>query len=143
MRFRAYLDTAPEGQSVTRAEGYHGPMPDTGKLFYIIRWLFEAGPMSFTPMGQAPLDWQAIKAWQDLQGLELEPQEVDALRHLSTAYLSQQQKSEDKACPPPWVDTEQLDRDKVADKVSSTFKAIAQRKKDKGSGRRSTTTNRS
>mgnify|MGYP000058135525 CR=1 FL=1 len=104
-------------------------MPDPGELFYIVQWLFEAGPINFSPMGASPLDWQAIKAWADIQGIELEPREADALRQLSMAYLSQQQKSEDKACPPPWVDPQQIDRDKVADKVSSTFKAITNRRK--------------
>jgi len=104
-------------------------MPDPGELFYIIQWLFEAGPIDFSPMGASPLDWQVIKAWADIQGIELEPREADALRQLSMAYLSQQQKSEDKACPPPWVDPQQIDRDKVADKVSSTFKAITNRRK--------------
>jgi len=104
-------------------------MPDPGQLFYIIRWLFEAGPISHSPMGVTPLDWQTIKSWSDIQGIEIEPKEAEALKQLSISYLVQQQKSEDKTCPPPWTDPDQIDRDKVADKVTSTFKAIANRRK--------------
>jgi len=104
-------------------------MPDPGELVYIINWLFEAGPVKYSSMGASPLDWVEIKAWSDIVGIELQPNEATALRQLSATYLSQKQKAEDKACPPPWTDPDQIDRDKVADKVSSTFKAIANRRK--------------
>lgn len=82
-------------------------------------------------MGPQPLDWGVIKDWSSLMGLDLEPKEVTALRSLSGAYLDQMEKAKDNACPPPWVDPQQLDREKIADKVSSQFKAITKRRKSK------------
>jgi len=92
-------------------------------------------------MGPSPLDWPTIKSWSDLFEIELDPQELYALRRLSAAYVDQSQKSKDKSCPPPWVDPDQLDRQKIADKVSSQFDAIIKRRKDK-SGRLSKPNNR-
>ena len=117
-------------------------MPDRGDLGYIIDWVFEAGPSVQGGMGPAPLDWQTIHHWKSLMGLDLEPKESFAIRHLSSCFVDQQIKSKDAKCPPPWVDPEQMDRMKVADKVTETFKAIAKRRKEKR-GRRSTTANRS
>lgn len=85
-------------------------------------------------MGAQSIGWDDINNWSDLMGLELEPQEVNALRQLSAAYLDQMHKAKENNCPPPWVDPDQLDRDKIADKVSSQFKALAKRRKER-SGR--------
>jgi hypothetical protein len=101
---------------------------------YVIQWLFEVGPVSFGAMGPTPLEWTDIKAWSDLNSLELEPKEVTALRSLSSAYIDQMEKAKDNACPPPWVDPDQLDRDKIADKVTSQFKAIAKRRNKRSGG---------
>ncbi len=90
-------------------------------------------------MGVEALSWGNIKSWADLMGLELEPQEVYALRHLSTAYLDQMHKAKESNCPPPWVDPDQLDRDKIADKVSSQFKALTNRRKKRSGGSRQNT----
>ena len=87
-------------------------------------------------MGPIPLDWQSIESWQNLMGLSLEPKEVTALRHLSFAFVDQQSKSKDAKCPPPWVDPEQVNREKVSDKVSETFKAISKRRKKRSGGSR-------
>jgi len=80
-------------------------------------------------MGPVPLNWDLIESWQRLMGIELEPKEVIALRHLSFAFVDQQSKSKDPKCPPPWVDPEQINRDRVSDKVSDTFRAISERRK--------------
>ena len=85
-------------------------------------------------MGTKPLDYPNIKYWSDLYGIELEPQEVYALRYLSNTYLDQMHKAKENNCPPPWVDPDQLDREKIADKVSSQFKALTKRR-NKRSGR--------
>jgi len=90
-------------------------------------------------MGVQALTWENIKSWSELMGIELEPQEVYALRSLSNAYLDQMHKAKEPACPPPWVDPDQLDRDKIADKVSSQFKALANRRKKRSGGSRQNT----
>jgi len=69
-------------------------------------------------------------------GMSLEPKEVTAIRHLSFAFVDQQNKSKDAKCPPPWVDPEQVNREKVSDKVSETFKAISKRRKKRSGGSR-------
>jgi hypothetical protein len=90
-------------------------------------------------MGAQSIGWDDVKHWSDLMGLELEPQEVNALRQLSAAYLDQMHKAKESNCPPPWVDRDQLDRDKIADKVSSQFKALAKRRKERSGGSRQNT----
>lgn len=82
-------------------------------------------------MGPSPLEWTTIKSWSDLFGIELDPKELYALRRLSSAYVDQSIKAKERSCPPPWVDPYQLDRQKIADKVSSQFDAIIKRRKEK------------
>jgi len=70
----------------------------------LISLLFEMGTVKSTGFGAAPLDWVDIKAYTDLMGIELRPNEVKLLRRLSSEYAAQVEKSKNPATIAPFVD---------------------------------------
>lgn len=52
-------------------------------------------------MGVAPIEWVDIKAWAQLTGTELYPEESKILRELSFHYVSQYNISKAHDCPAP------------------------------------------
>lgn len=85
---KAAQDDSP---SVTRrekllADGADLPALDPGPAAYLLDYFFELGPMHFSPMGEVPIGFEQIDAWQRVTGLELSPWEAFTLRKLSLAY---------------------------------------------------------
>jgi hypothetical protein len=77
-------------------------------------------------MGNVPLTFAEIHAWQSLAGADLQPWEVRTLRRMSIAYCSQAQESTRPGCPPPWSfdpSSPDFDRPKVAARVRSLLRA--------------------
>lgn len=60
-------------------------------------YLFEVGPGT----GDGALTFQEIAAWCSLTGRELEPWEVQTLRRMSSAYLSEATEATDPKRPAP------------------------------------------
>lgn len=66
----------------------------------MVNYLFEVGPST----GEGPVTHLEIAAWCALTGRELEPWEVQALRRMSGAYLSEATEATDPKRPAPaWV----------------------------------------
>lgn len=72
------------------------PMP------HVVARLIEIGISEPAGMGVGPLSWLSIDAWQRTTGITLDPWEVQLLRALSLAYVSESQKAESENCPPPF-----------------------------------------
>jgi hypothetical protein len=85
--------------------------------------------MQYSGMGPLPLEWGQIKHWSDLQGVDIQPKEAQALRELSLAYVDQHNRAKERDCPQPWIDPEQIRREEVSQKVTSQFDAIIKRRK--------------
>lgn len=69
---------------------------------YLVDFLFEVGPTASSGMGEGPIDFGDLDAWQRQIGFVLQPWEARFLRRLSIEYLVQSQKSEKPDCPAPW-----------------------------------------
>lgn len=90
-------------------------MPPIDAASYLVSYLFEVGPTT----GEGPITHQEIAAWCSLTGRELEPWEVDALRRMSGAYLSEaHEATEPKRSPPAWTG-EKPTREQVSDTLGS------------------------
>lgn len=82
---------------------------------YLVEYLFEVGPGT----GDGPITHQEIAAWCALTGREVEPWEVDALRRMSGAYLSEAHEATDpKRAPPAW-ESEQPTKEQVSNTIES------------------------
>jgi hypothetical protein len=91
---------------------------------YLTEWLFDLGPSSASSMGEAPVGYQDMAAWQAIIGVELLPWEARTLRRLSGEYLVGRHAAEDQACPPPYageIDDVVAKRRHVARQVKSAF----------------------
>jgi hypothetical protein len=129
----AWLNTAPEHKGdgpkpPTRLKGMEkrdeainwppNPAP------YLSEWFLEIGPTIAGSMGEAPIGWQDIAAWQTITGIELEPWEARTIRRLSQVFISQRHESEKPDCPAPYIgDRDEIAalRGNVANKVKSMF----------------------
>ena len=110
-------------------EGITPVFPDN-PAEYLTTWLFEIGPSVSGGMGEAPLDWSHIRAWQETMGVELLPWEARIIRRLSGDFVAQRAKSRKPDCPAPYTgDASKLkiNRDIVAEKVSNVFGGMAKR----------------
>lgn len=89
---------------------------------YLTDWLFEIGPASATGMGDAPLSWQEMEAWQELTGIELDAWEARTLRRLSRAFIDQRHEAKKADCPEPFGPTRIAPDDR--ERVELQFKAM-------------------
>ena len=101
--------------------GEHPVMPPVTHR-YLIGWWLEIGPTVMAGMGEGPIGWQDIEAWQRLTANRLEPWEALALRRLSRDYLNQQHEARRPDCAPPYTEVESIAE--VRDKVADQFRAM-------------------
>lgn len=88
---------------------------------YLTDWLFEIGPTSINGMGEGPIGWQDLTAWESLTGIELDAWEAKTLRRLSLAYLGQKIESREPDCPAPYIGLDDSNRERVSRKVGAIF----------------------
>lgn len=91
---------------------------------YLTEWFLEIGPSAANAMGEAPIGWQEMAAWQAVTGIELEGWEARALRSMSLAYLAQKHDGKKPDCPAPYQGENAIDPT-VRDRVAEQFKAMA------------------
>jgi len=95
--------------------------------------LFEAGLVSQSGMGIAPLSWQEIHAWLDCTGLHLHTWEVCTIKQMSDAYASEfSQASKPDAKPPYQYVAEEyveqaVDHDAVCASLRNAFRSLMQK----------------
>lgn len=93
-------------------------------LRYLTDWLFEIGPSVPVGMGEAPVGWTDMAAWQRLTGVELAPWEAKAIRAMSTAFIAQRNESRKPTCPAPYTSDVAMQRDKVANQFAAMVSAL-------------------
>lgn len=81
-------------------------LPDVTLAPYLAQYLIELGIYKSTGMGLAPLDWVDIRAWVELTGTEILPEEARILRELSAVYLSHSNKGKEPDAPAPFLERE-------------------------------------
>ena len=100
-------------------------MPPVGDAEYILDYWRSVGMALPTGMGSAPITATELSNWAQAQGLDLAPFEFSAVLEMSRAYLGSMQQGETPTCPPPYGDpVNEFDRQKVAGKLGSAFKAF-------------------
>lgn len=140
VRQLAWLHAAPEPENkavdaktvLPRIEQYQA----AGKVVslppvsapHLAQYLMEIGPFVSTGMGEAPIGWRDIEAWQNLTGTDLEPWEARIVYSLSRAYISQSSKSRKDDCPAPYLTAEDMvaNREAAAEQVALAFRAAVQ-----------------
>lgn len=137
----AWLNTAPtqsgkvseRSKPKTRLEqiketGGRIPLPPNPAR-YLTDWFFEIGPTSPAGMGEGPIGWTDITAWQSLTGIELQPWEARTIRRLSIAFVHQRSVAKEPDCPAPYKDETLAvaQRNKVDQQFKALFKAMAKK----------------
>lgn len=113
--------------SIRKGEAVHVP-PNPAE--HITDWLMDIGPTIPTGMGPEPISWEAINAWCDRIGIELDAWEARTIRRLSRVFIAQQNEARKPSCPAPYSEVaespEQVD-DRVTAQFKAMFDAFAQR----------------
>jgi len=78
-------------------------LPEPGDLAYLLGYLVELGEAESSGNGLVPCTWQTIRAWTELTWLRLSPLEVNALRRLSVAYVSEYYRTDGNELPPSYM----------------------------------------
>ena len=102
VRQSAWLDAIPQSEgkkdlpanTVSRRDaaldkGGSIEMPELECGDYLIKHLFDVGPTLAGGMGNSPITYSEIEAWQRITGIELLPWEAGLLRRLSAEYLAE------------------------------------------------------
>lgn len=77
-------------------------MPPITSGEYLIGYLYEIGPTMAAGMGNGPVAFSEIQAWQQLSGIALTPWEARTLRRLSNDYACESHAATKADCPPPY-----------------------------------------
>lgn len=79
------------------------------KLRYIADMALQVGMYETT--------WRDLCAWVSLMNITLRPWESSAIISMASAYTMGVMTYNDKNAPAPWIDTEKLNRDSIAQAV--------------------------
>lgn len=88
-------------QEKFQAEDIEHTMPDAGPAAYLLDIFFDVGPVLYSSMGESPIGYEQLVAWEQAHGVRLLPWEVGTLRSLSLAYLGEKVRSEDPSVAAP------------------------------------------
>lgn len=77
-------------------------LPPVEGGYHLIHYMWEVGPARQTGMGNAPVGFGELLAWQQQMGIVLQPWEVRALRLMASAYLDEAQRAIDPGRVAPW-----------------------------------------
>lgn len=87
---------------------------------YITDWFLEVGPTVSTGMGEGPIGWPDMAAWQELTGIELDAWEARTIRSLSNAWAAERYRARKPTCMAPY-NTFSVDSQ---NRVDAQFKAM-------------------
>ena len=114
VRHCAWLNAVPEKREgdksktpyVPRGEKMNAAGMDPGMppldAPYLLGYFWEVGPTMPGGMGEVPLTFHEIQAWQEQIGIDLQPWEARIIRRLSCEYLNQSNKATKLHCEAPW-----------------------------------------
>jgi hypothetical protein len=117
-------ENVPETQEI--------PIPEIAEgAEYLVSFFHSAGAATRTGMGLTPLSWMEIEAWVRCNALEdvVTPWELQVIRRLSEAYVTEYALASDPKRKMPYQPVvEEVDREAVAQKVSSVLSGFKRRK---------------
>lgn len=97
---------------------------------YLASWWLEIGSTVPTGMGEAPIGWADLAAWQEINGVELDPWEAKTIRAMSSAFIGMRYEAKKPGCPAPYsVETDKDVEDRVTQQFGAIMKTLAARPK--------------
>ena len=104
-------------------DDYEPEMPPLDRAAYLVRYLFEIGPVQAAGMGSAPVSHGEIESWMHLTRVQLQPWEARLIRRLSLAFVNESGKAQRRDCASPW---QAADLKPVVSGAQAAVRALAQ-----------------
>ncbi|MCK4706858.1 MAG: hypothetical protein KAT90_15395 [Gammaproteobacteria bacterium] len=98
-------------------------LPEIGDAMYLVNALAEIGQGKTSGDMLIPIDWLDLKAWADMTGAAMSAGEFEAIRGLSSDYVSQFYRSRDADCPMPNIEI-MKDQEAVEKKIRGIFSVL-------------------
>ena len=102
-------------------------MPPIEHGQYLLDYAFEIGPSKSTGQGPTVIDWVDIKAWVDLNELQLDSWEVLVVREISKAFVAQYYMSEGSLVPSPYQPPK-IDHEVASTRIGNLLRGLMARK---------------
>jgi broad specificity phosphatase PhoE len=102
-------------------------LPDVEGAEYLVSLLNEAGLVSQTGMGVAPLEWPHIESWLNVTELSLTVWEKLTIKNMSEAYAGEYNQASDPNRPAPYVHVDEemkVDREAVENRLLSALRSL-------------------
>lgn len=74
------------------------------RAVYLVRHLFDVGPVSIGEAGPGPVSYPELAAWSQVSGVPVTPWEGKMLRVMSVAYADELAAAKEARRPCPWDD---------------------------------------
>ena len=99
------------------------PLPPVQASAHLVRHLFDVGPSVPAGMGEGPVGYGDIAAWQSVTGIVLQPWGAQMLRQASQAYVAERVRAQDPDCAPPWAEIATDERAALSARVQAALRA--------------------
>jgi len=98
---------------------------------HLLAYFWDVGPTQAGAMGEAPLSYVELKAWQAQTGLQLQPWEAQLLHRLSREYLAAAVAARAPDSPAPYLSEESIEANRaaVSRQISMNMRAYFQARK--------------
>jgi hypothetical protein len=125
MRQEEGKDERRRGQR-REAVGLSVELPPVEAGHHLVECLWEIGPSMPTGMGNAPVTFTEMQAWQQQTGSVLDAWEARTLRRMSVAYVTQAHEAAAPDCPAPWMPAptaSERDQSRVGPRIRAVLRA--------------------
>lgn len=103
-------------------------MPPIDHGQYLLDYAFEIGPSKSGNQGPVIIEWVDIKAWVDLNKIELDAWEVLVIREISKAFVAQYYASEGSLVPSPYQPAT-FDKGITSNRIGGLLRGMMSRKR--------------
>lgn len=100
--------------------------PDVGDAHYLVGLFYDSGIWTQTGMGNVPLSWQEINAWNSVNEYDLPLWTIKLIKQMSDVYCQEFSKSSEW-CQAPYskeVETELEPEEVVGNRVASQLRSM-------------------
>jgi hypothetical protein len=106
--------------------------PDVGDAHYLVGLFYDSGIWTQTGMGNVPLSWQEIQAWNNVNEYELPLWTIKLIKQMSDTYCQEFSKSSE-LCQAPYTKEQEVvleSEEVVGNRVANQLRSMSNKKRE-------------